>query len=156
MSLTYQADVDVRYVCLQFSFYFLHKDICSKWKAVESLHHDKWISLSVRFCLAVPSRRLDLLPYLMQCTLDISLYPPNHHHKIPQKTPHITRVRANCMVSFLVHRLHKVFALQLTAIYRKAKVSHLHPPGFNIVNIMVADSLAPCVARTSAPMILTM
>ena len=27
---------------------------------------------------------------------------------------------------------------------------------FNIVNIMVADTLAPCVARTSEPMILTM
>ena len=27
---------------------------------------------------------------------------------------------------------------------------------FNIVNIMVADALAPSVARTSAPMILTM
>ena len=35
-------------------------------------------------------------------------------------------------------------------------VDQINPVEFNIVNIMVADALAPCVAKSSAAMILTM
>ena len=46
------------------------------------------------------------------------------------------------------------------AILLKASVFHPLPAGtelsrFNLANIMVAEALAPCVARSSTPMILT-
>ena len=106
------------------------------------------------------------IPFCSRCYGPARLHPSRH----PESIWFTTRIRSRC--SFLelgspgrIDDLRLHLQRELTFQVPQDLVGHFDFNSkrvraefilFNIVNIMVADALAPCIARSSAPMILTM